>query len=74
MARPNVTPWFPCGKGYQATIRAPYQDLEVYPSGNGWRWRVLVIDPPTGLFVEVASGRAPKLSRAQSAAMHAAKT
>ena len=72
MARPPVTDWFPVGRGWQATVRAPYQDLEVYPVGDGWRWRVLAIDPSTGLFREAASGQAGKLNKAQEAAMKAA--
>jgi hypothetical protein len=72
MPRPSVTPWSPFARGYQCTIRRPYQDLEVLPCGDRWSWSVVAIDPATGLFRTSARGVADTLTAAQSAAMDAA--
>jgi hypothetical protein len=68
------TIWHPYGRGYQASVRDPYHDLEVQPSGDGWRWRVLRMDAAHGSFESIASGHAKKLHRAQALAVAAAVT
>jgi hypothetical protein len=71
MQRPTITPWHRFARGYQATIRQPYHDLEVFPHGDRWRWRVLAMDSSSGQFREVSSGMADTLTEAQSAAISA---
>lgn len=72
--RPPTTPWYPFGRGYQSTIRAPYMDLEVQPDGDGWLWRVLSMDPSSGGFSELARGHCPTLVEAKAKAIHLATT
>lgn len=72
MERPPITPWHRFARGYQATVRHPYHDLEVFPHGDRWRWRVLAMDASSGQFREVSSGMAHTLIEAQSAAISAA--
>lgn len=64
--------WHPFGRGFQATVRAPYHDLEVVPFRGGWTWRTLAMDSRSGSFREVASGRARELERAKALSMSAA--
>jgi hypothetical protein len=71
MGRPTITPWHRFARGYQATIRQPYHDLEVFPHFDQWRWRVLAMDSSSGQFREVSSGMADTLTEAQSAAISA---
>ena len=72
MPRPPITPWTPVLRGYQCSVREPYQDLEVVPDGDRWAWLIAVIDPETGMFRRSAQGTADTLTAAQSAAMDAA--
>ena len=72
MPRPPITDWTPVARGYQCSVREPYQDLEVVPDGDRWAWSVVVIDPATGMFRGAAQGTADTLTAAQSAALDAA--
>ncbi len=45
MSRPNLTPWYSYGDGWQRTQREPYLDAEVMAAADGgWRWRVSTND------------------------------
>ena len=72
MPRPPITDWTPVARGYQCSVREPYQDLEVVPDGDRWAWSVVVIDPATGMFRGAAEGTEDTLTAAQSAALDAA--
>lgn len=65
-------PWYRFGRGWQASTRAPYADIEITPTDHGWIWRVLRIDPASGQFVVWAHGEDPRLTHAKIAAMDAA--
>ena len=38
--RPLLTPWHRYADGWQRTLRAPYLDAQVLPTGDGWRYDV----------------------------------
>jgi hypothetical protein len=38
--RPRLSPWYVFGIGLQRTLREPYLDADVQPSGEYWAWRV----------------------------------
>ena len=45
MSRPNLTPWYSYGDGWQRTQREPYLDAEVMAAADGgWRGRVSTIE------------------------------
>lgn len=45
MSRPNLTPWYSYGDGWQRTQREPYLDAEVMAAADGgWMWRVSTIE------------------------------
>ena len=69
--RSNVTEWYRFARGYQATVRTPYYDLEVVPASDGWSWKVLRMDTSSGQFATFATGRADELDEAKSEAMQA---
>ena len=66
--RSNVTEWYRFARGYQATVRTPYYDLEVVPASDGWSWKVLRMDTSSGQFATFATGRADELDEAKSEA------
>ena len=72
MTRPNLTPWYAVGSGYRRAQRAPYAELEAYPTRAGWRWRVDRIAPGSGRFRAVADGVAANERAAKAAAVAAA--
>ena len=65
MPRPPITDWTPVARGYQCSVREPYQDLEVVPDGDRWAWSLVVIDPATGIPQTVPS-KAQVFSRGKS--------
>ena len=40
IVRPRLSPWYVFGIGLQRTLREPYLDADVQPSGEYWAWRV----------------------------------
>ncbi len=70
--REMMTPWFPFGQGFRASIREPYLELEVRPSSRGWVWTVQRIVPASGSFVVVQEGTAKSREIAKQAATEAA--
>ena len=69
--RSNVTEWYRFARGFQATVRSPYYDLEVVPASDGWSWKVLRMDTSSGRFATFATGRSDELDEAKSQAMQA---
>ena len=69
--RSNVTEWYRFSRGFQATVRSPYYDLEVVPTSDGWSWKVLRMDTSSGRFATFATGCADELDGAKSLAMQA---
>jgi hypothetical protein len=69
-----TSPWYQFEQGFRATTAQPYQELEVLPRPDGWRWTVERMVPETGCFRLVAFGlerseRAAKTAAASSAGL-----
>jgi len=69
--RNNTTKWYRFARGYQATVRNPYYDLEVVPLRDGWFWRALAMDSKSGCFSALSSGTARELEQAKTMALDA---
>ena len=67
-----MSPWWPFGRGFRASVEDPYLELEVRPVSSGWYWSVEKIVPQSGSFVTLKSGIVDSLDLAKTAATTAA--
>jgi hypothetical protein len=68
----SVLRWHPFGRGFQATIKRPYHDLEVLPLGvDRWQWRASRMDSANGRFELVEAGVEESVESARAAAFDA---
>ena len=68
----SVLRWHPFGRGFQATIKRPYHDLEVLPLGaDRWQWRASRMDSANGRFELVEAGVEDSVKSARASAFDA---